>query len=438
MFMSRGAEKNDRSMNEMPSRPYLSAPGETRPGTRKRGWLRLRNFVVLALLLVIGGVTWRLMNQPGAADGRGNRNAPVSVALAPAKTTDIHVTLAELGTVTPIYTVAIRTQISGRLIAVNFVEGQLVKKDQLLVQIDPRPYQYALDTARGTLLRDKAMLADAELDLKRYRTLVAQDSIPSQQLDTQAATVAQLKGTVVSDQAAVDNAQLNLEYCRIIAPFNGRVGLRTVDPGNYVTPSDANNIATLTQIQPISVIFTVPEDSLPKIVKRFNAGNVLPVIARDRAQSTILAKGRLDSIDNQVDVTTGTVKMRALFDNSDGTLFPNQFVNAELQVDVLNNVTAVTTAAVLHGAPGTFVYAAKDDGTVAVRPVTVGPVDGDLTAIISGLNAGEQVVTEGTDRLKDGARIMIREGGPHSDRSKPEDSQGDQRQRRREQTNPSN
>jgi len=291
---------------------------------------------------------------------------------------------------------------------VNYMEGQLVKQGDLLVEIDSRPYELALAQAQGALERDQALLQTAELDLKRYQDLVKTNAIPRQQLDTQASLVLQDRGNVVSDQAMIDTQKLNIAYCHIIAPVTGRVGLRLVDPGNYVTPQDATGLVVLTQIEPITVIFPIAEDNLPQIAKRMKEGAKLPVTAFDRSGSMMLSAGELKSLDSQIDTTTGTLKMRAEFANQDGSLFPNQFVNVQLLVDVLHNATIVSTSAVQRGAPGTFVYLVNADNTVEVRPVTLGPSNGDRIAVTNGLSPGDRVVVDGADKLRNGARITIR------------------------------
>jgi multidrug efflux system membrane fusion protein len=315
--------------------------------------------------------------------------------------------LTALGTVTPLATVTVRTQLNGTLQAVLFTEGQTVNKGDVLAQIDPRPYQISLANAQGTLQRDVALLQTARVDLKRFQTLLSQDSIASQQVDTQASLVKQLEGTVKSDQASIDTFRLDLDYARITAPVAGRVGLRQVDAGNYVTPGDANGIVIITQLQPISVVFTTSEDNLPSIMKQLNAGTRMSVTAYDRSNTNALQGGFLQTIDNQIDTTTGTVKLRASFPNHDNSLFPNQFVNTRLLVDVVRNAVIVPTPAVLNGSMGQFVYVVKPDNTVTVRQVKIGPVDGERTSIASGVAAGERVVIDGSDRLKEGAKITI-------------------------------
>lgn len=347
----------------------------------------------------------------GGHRGRGGpaamANVPQPVQVAAATRGEMPVVLSALGTVTPLANVTVKTQLSGYLQSVAFKEGQIVKKGDLLAQIDPRPYQVALENAEGTLARDQALLATARLDLKRYRTLLSQDSIASQTVDTQASLVKQYEGTVKTDQAAVDSAKLNLTYARIVAPVSGRVGLRQVDPGNYVTPGDTNGIVVITQLQPMSVIFTTSEDNLPQILKQVNAGQKLSVTAYNRNNTIPLETGSLETLDNQIDTSTGTVKLRATFDNKEGLLFPNQFVNTRLLVDVIRDATIVPTSAVLTGSIGQFVYIVKPDNTVTVRKVKVGPVDGERTSIVDGVAVGERVVTDGSDRLREGAKISI-------------------------------
>jgi multidrug efflux system membrane fusion protein len=283
----------------------------------------------------------------------------------------------------------------------------MVRAGDFLAQIDPRPYQLALAQSEGQLQRDQALLKDAELNLARYKTLVAQDSLARQTLDTQDALVQQYQGTVETDRALVNTAKLNLVYCHVVAPVTGRVGLRQVDAGNYVQASDSNGLVVITQIQPISVLFTLPEDNLPAVMKRLRTGESLPVTAFDRGQATQLAAGRLMTFDNQIDVTTGTVKLRAQFDNADEALFPNQFVNTRLLVDTLKDATVIPTSAIQRGAPGTYVYLVKPDDTVTVRPVKLGPSSGERVAIASGVDPGDKVVVDGGDKLREGAQVTM-------------------------------
>ena len=332
------------------------------------------------------------------------------VVAAAAALGDIDITLNALGTVTSLATVTIRSQISGYLFKVAYEEGQIVKKGDLLAEIDSRPYELALALAQGSLARDKALLATAQLDLKRYQDLAKTNAIPRQQLDTQASLVVQYEGTIISDQAQIDTAKLNIAYCHIVAPVSGRVGLRLVDQGNYVTPGDATGLVVITQLQPISVIFTMAEDNLPQIQKRLRANATLQATAFDRTGATKLSVGELKTLDNQIDTTTGTVKLRALFANEDDNLFPNQFVNIRLLVDVLHQATIIPTSAVQRGAPGTFVYLIGADGTVSVKPIDLGPGSGERVAVRSGLSPGDRVVIDGADRLRNGAKVVIRDG----------------------------
>jgi multidrug efflux system membrane fusion protein len=361
------------------------------------------------LLIVAGLVTWVILRSGNQAppSGRFTSSGPMPVGTAKAEKGEVPIILNALGTVTPLAMVTVKTQIAGQLIDVAFKEGQLVKKGDVLAQIDPRPYQVALEQAEGQLAKDQALLKNAELDLARYKTLVAQNSIARQTADTQASVVQQNRGTVQADQAQVDTQKLNLTYCRIVAPIGGRVGLRQVDPGNYVQTSDPNGLVVITQLQPISVIFTLPEDNVPAVMSRLGAGATLPVTAYDRALITKLAEGKLRTVDNQIDTTTGTVRLRAEFDNRDYRLFPNQFVTALLLVDTLKGATLVPSAAVQRGAPGTFVYVVDGERVVHLQPVKLGPTDGERFAILSGATVGAQVVVDGADKLRDGAKVTL-------------------------------
>jgi multidrug efflux system membrane fusion protein len=304
--------------------------------------------------------------------------------------------------------VTVRTQIAGNLQQIGFEEGQIVKAGDFLAQIDSRPYQATLAQAQGQLAKDTALHAQAEADLARFQILGKQDSIATQQIDDQKFLVAQDKAAMASDQAQIDAANLNITYCRIVAPVSGRVGLRQVDQGNYVQASDATGIVVITQIQPISVIFSTPEDNLPQIAARMKSGAILPVTAFDRANVKQLAVGSVTTTDNQIDTTTGTFKLRASFDNQDGALFPNQFVNARVLVDTLSGAVVVPNAAVQLGPAGNFAYVVKDDNTVTVRNIKIGPADATRTSIASGLAVGEKVVIDGADRLREGAKVTVR------------------------------
>jgi multidrug efflux system membrane fusion protein len=376
---------------------------------------RLRTLIGIGVglaVVAVGG--WYIATHSGksataarqAGGGRfGAGGAPIPVGTAIVAKGDIPIIIKALGTVTPLANVVVKTQITGQLQTVAFTEGQAIKKGDVLAQVDPRPYDVALQQAIGTLEKDKATLANAQVDLKRYKTLVSQDSIARQQLDTQASLVNQLQATVLTDQAGVDSAKLNLTYTRIVAPTDGRIGLRLVDPGNYVTIGDATGICTITLMQPMSVLFTIPEDSLPPVRKRMKTGANLEVTALDRAQKETVGKGALSTTDNQVDTTTGTVKLRAMFDNADETMFPNQFVNIKLLVDTVKDAVVVPVAAVQRGNPGIFVYQVKADDTVQVQVIETGATDGEKIAVTKGLMVGDQVVIDGVDRLRDGAKI---------------------------------
>src|SRR5271165_358305 len=372
-------------------------------------------FWVLLALAIIGAVVWyypRPESQPKVA-GRSQFGGPVPVGVATVQKGDMPVTLTGLGTVTPLATVTVKTQINGYLTEVAFQEGQMVKKGDFLAQIDPRPYQVALEQAEGQLAKDQALLKNAQLDLVRYNTLVAQNSVATQTRDTQVSLVAQDQAAIKTDQAQVDAQKLNLVYAHIVSPVTGRVGLRQVDAGNYVQTSDANGIVVVTQLQPISVIFTLPEDNLPLVVKQLHAGASLAATAYDRTGTIELGKGHLETVDNQIDATTGTVKLRAIFDNEQEILFPNQFVNVRLLVDTLKDTDIVPSAAIQHGAPGAFVYVVKPDQTAAVQQVKLGPGDGQHIAVLDGLQPGEKVVVDGSDRLRDGAKVTIASAPNH-------------------------
>ncbi len=383
-----------------------------RPIARKRVKSKAgRRLGLLLLVIAAAAVGWWLYGrQPEPQRGRVNPYAnAMPVVVARAAVGDIDITLNALGTVSSLATVTIKSQISGYLINVAYQEGQVVKKGDLLAEIDSRPYELALKNAEGALARDQAMLQSAELDLKRYQDLAKTNAIPRQQLDQQVALVAQDKGNVLSDQAQIETQKLNIVYCHIVAPVSGRVGLRLVDQGNYVTPNDATGLVVITQFQPITVIFPVAEDNLPQITSRLKAAKSLPVTAFDRSGSVKLATGELKTLDNQIDTTTGTLKLRAEFANEEDTLFPNQFVNIRLLVDTLRGATVVPTAAIQRGAPGTFVYLLNADQTVTVRPVTLGPSNGDRVAIESGLADGDSVVIDGADKLRNGAKVISRD-----------------------------
>jgi len=334
-------------------------------------------------------------------------NKPQPVAVAEARTSDIRVWLNALGTVTPRNLVTVRAKVDGTLIRVDYHEGQMVKAGELLAEIDPQPFRIQLDQTRGQLTRDTALLDNARLDQARYKDLLAKDAIPRQQLDTQEALVRQYQGTVESDRGQVDNAKLQLDWTRVTAPAAGRIGLRQVDPGNQVHASDANGLASIAQLQPITVVFSVPESNLPAIASRFATHDVIPVEAWDREQKRHLADGRLLTTDNQIDPATGTIRIKAEFPNGDNSLFPNQFVNIRLVLDTLPQVMAVPTAAIQRGDKGSFVYRVDATGTVAMVPITPGAVDGDWSSVTGAIKAGDRLVTDGADKLREGAKAEL-------------------------------
>jgi multidrug efflux system membrane fusion protein len=335
----------------------------------------------------------------------------VSVAVAQVQQQDVPVYLTGLGTVTAFNTANIKSRVDGQIMQVNVREGQNVKQGELLIVIDPRPFQVQLEQMQAQLFKDQATLRDAKLNLDRYTALIPSGSIAQQQVDTQKATVDQLDGQVRTDQAQIDNAKLQIVYCHITAPFTGRIGLRQVDPGNIVHASDTTPMLILTQLQPIAVIFTLPEDQLQTVAKHMK-NTALQVDAYSRDNQTKLASGKLQTIDNQIDQTTGTAKLKAVFDNADNQLWPNQFVNASLLLETRKNSTVLPTAAILRGPQGTFVYALKPDKTVEARTVAISLTQGNITTITSGLNPGDMVVTDGQDKLQTGSKVEPRNNGP--------------------------
>jgi multidrug efflux system membrane fusion protein len=378
----------------------------------RRHWLRW-TVIGAAVAIAVAIVVYRsvtFVNEPQQQRRRWREAYPsLPVGVAHIDRGDIRLTLRALGAVTPLATINVTTQISGYLLSVGFKEGQLVKKGQLLAQIDPRPYQVALEEAEAQLARDQAALEQARMDLTRYETLAGQQSIARQTYEDQVWTVKQDQGTVDYDKALIKAQQLNLTYCRIVAPADGRVGLRQVDPGNYVQTGSTTGIVVLTVLAPTTVEFAVPEDSVPQVMERVHAGAQLPVTAFDRANVTQLAVGQLAAVDTQVNSTTGTVMLRANFDNADEKLFPSQFVNVVMLLDTLKDVVRVPARAVQRGAPGSYVYLVDAENTVAVHPIKLGDQDGDYFAVVSGLSPGDVVVTDGADRLRDGAKVSIPE-----------------------------
>ena len=379
-------------------------------------------FVLPVLLIVAVAIGWWVyhgrtvlsQDKQGAAKAGRNRGQAqeTPVAAAKAHLGTIPVYLDGLGSVNGFYTVTVRSRVDGELMSMPVGEGDTVKKGDLLAQIDPRPYQVQLEQAEGQMARDRSLLANTRLDLARYQTLLAQDAIPKQQLDTQLSLVGQYEGTVQQDKAAIDTAKLQLVYSRITAPISGRVGLRLVDPGNIVHASDANGIVVITQLQPIAVMFTIPEDNLPAIRNKLRGGSSLPVQAFDRDRTNKLADGRLLTFDNQIDPQTGTSRLKAVFENRDSALFPNQFVNIRLLVETQSTQVLIPGVAIQRGQQGTFVYVVKQpESTVEVRPVQVGITEGNDSSIIKGLKAGEMVVIDGSDRLQVGSKVRVRGTG---------------------------
>jgi len=400
----------ERSRTEPPGapRPPKATPAPAKPRRSVAGR------ILLVLALAVAGFfafeKFETRAPPPTNESKGERSTPPqTVRVAPITLGDMPITLDALGAVVPFETVTIKTQIPGKLTQVGFTEGQLVKQGDFIAQIDPQPYQAALAAAQAQLAKDQALLAQAENNLARYQALAKQDSIARQQVTDQEALVAQDKAAIAADQAQIETAQINLNYTRIVSPITGRAGLRLVDPGNYLQPSDSTGIVVITQIDPISVVFSTPEDNLPRIAARLKSGAKLPVTVFDRANVNKIATGTLTTYDSQIDVTTGTIKMRATFDNPDGVLFPQQFVNVRLLVDTMTNVALAPNAAVQVGPSGDFVYVLNDDSTVSKRDVVTGTGDGAQTTIAKGLAAGDKVVIDGVDRLRDGAKARLAE-----------------------------
>jgi multidrug efflux system membrane fusion protein len=380
------------------------------------GLLRYWWIVLLAICLIaIGAYVFFIKGQSRAAkEGQNRVTRTVSVVAVAAKKSDMGVYITGLGSVTPLNTVTVKTRVDGQLMEILFREGQIVSSGDLLAKIDPRPFEAQLTQAEGQMARDQALLKNAQLDLQRFRALLERAAISKQQVDTQDALVHQYEGAVKANQGQIDNVKLQLLYCRITAPISGRVGLRLVDPGNIVHASDPNGLVVITQLQPIAVIFPIPEDSLPQVLARLKTGERLPVEAYDREMRQKLAVGSLLTVDNQIDPATGTVRLKSVFSNEKNELFPNQFVNARLLVEVKREVIVLPTPAIQRGPQGTFVYVVKADRTATLRPVNVGEIQGGEVSIKTGLSPGELVVVDGQDRLREGTKVDLRpqSGGP--------------------------
>ncbi len=419
---------NPSDLKTLPEGDRLDSPGQhgtAPPSSRKP---KKRGLIWVVLLLIVAGIAgyavWRaghpsapVRGQGGGGGGRGGGGGgrgplgPVPVVLSKVGRSSIPVYLNGLGNVTAFYTVTVKSRVDGQLMKVDFNEGDLVKEGQVLIEIDPRPYQVQLELAQGTLAHDQALLDNAKVDLERYKMLLATDAVPKQQLDTQQALVAQYQGNIKQDTANIDNAKLQLTYAQVTAPITGVAGLRLVDPGNIVHAADATGMVVLTQLQPIAVLFTIPEDSLPQVVQKLRAGAHLPADAYNRDNSKKLASGTLVTLDNQIDSTTGTSKLKAVFPNKDNSLFPQQFVNIRLLVDTLGNQMVVPNVAIQNGQQGTFVYTVDEDSKVHLKPVQVGISTETISQILGGLTETDRVVVDGTDRLIEGATVRVRKAG---------------------------
>src|ERR1700722_13689557 len=393
-----------------PEKPQQPAVQAARPAAKKSYW-----WVWVLLLCVAGGgaYLWYPRTTEGQTsagkDGKGDKGGgrAVPVVASTSRKGDMPVYLPSLGSVTAFNTVTVRSRVDGQIMKIAFTEGQLVKEGDLLIEIDPRPFQVMLEQAEATKARDVALLQNALVDQERYKVLFGQEAIPKQQLDTQLATVAQYQATIKSDQAAIDNAKLQLIYCKITSPLTGRIGLRLVDQGNIIHATDVNGLVVITQLQPIAVIFNIAEDSLPAVRKKMQT-ETLHIDAYDRDLKKKLAQGKLLTIDNQIDQSTGTVRFKGQFENEDNALFPNQFVNARLLLDMRRNAVIIPTAAIQHSAQSTFVYVVKADNTAEVRTVVSTLTEGDEAAVDSGLEPGENVVIDGVDKLQQGTKVSMR------------------------------
>lgn len=390
--------------------------GENKEATK----VGLRWQIGTTLILLLAVVTYLISAQSEEKDYKKSgkfTDSDIAVTATAATQGDFPVYLTGLGTVTALGTVTVRSRVDGELIRVAFKEGQMVHEGDLLAEIDPRAFQVQLMQAEGQLLRDEALLKNAQTDLVRYKTLLEQDSIAAQQTVTQESLIKQNKGTLEIDRGLVANAKLQLSYARITAPITGRLGLRLVDQGNIVHASDANGLAVITQIQPIAVVFTLPEDDLQAVMKQFRSGEIVAIEAYDRRGKVRLAQGQLLAVDNQIDTSTGTVKLKGQFANEDGALFSNQFVNIRMNMDTLRSVTIIPTAAIQRGTIGPYVYVVKGDQTVSVRPLTLGPTEDEKVAVLEGLQPDELVVVDGADKLREGMKVKLvtREPAPASD-----------------------
>jgi multidrug efflux system membrane fusion protein len=388
-------------------------PPEHPASVREDGATRVWRLVLLLLVVLSGAayLTFLRMGKPRTPNAEASPVTPrpgIPVTAAQAVVGNLDRYLEALGTVTPFYTVTVKSRVDGEIVNVAFHEGQIVHKGDLLIQIDPRPFQVQLEQAQGQLARDKANLTNAKITLARYKALLAENVIARQDYDNQAALLGQYQGTIAADQAAVDNTRLQLTYSRITAPITGRIGLRLIDPGNIVHATDTQGLAVITQVRPIAVLFSIPEDDLPAVRKDIRGGDQLKVQAFDRTLKTQLAAGTLLTYDNQIDTTTGTVRLKASFPNDDYSLFPNQFVNVRMLVGTDPNVVLIPTAAIQRSTLGTFIYVIRPDNTVEVRKVMLGATEGEATSVIGGLRAGERVVVEGADRLRQGSRVKVR------------------------------
>lgn len=390
--------------NEPPKAPKEQEASHFEERPRKRPWV----WIVLLLLLLVGVISWhRARAKADAAKSKNAEPPAVSVAVSSVQQRDIPYYITGLGSVQALYTVTVKTRVDGQIMSVNFKEGQFVKEGDTLVEIDPRPYQVALEQAQGQLAKDVASQNDARIDLNRYTQLWQEGVIPRQQLDSQQATVGQFDGSIQADKAAIDTQRLQLTYAKVTAPISGRVGLRLVDPGNIVHATDTTGMIVITQIQPITVVFTIPEDNLPEVAAQMKKGQ-LSVEAYSRDDKTKIADGKLLTIDNQIDQTTGTIRLKAQFDNKDMSLWPNQFVNIRLFLTVKKAADVVSSATIQRGSQGTFVYVVDSNSQAQVRPVAIDFIEGNIAVISQGLTQGEQVVVEGQDKLQTGAKVSVR------------------------------